>query len=45
MRTHLPEKVRGTNLRNIKSVPRVIYTPAVAPGRFPFSRQHMYRPI
>ncbi len=31
MRTHLPEKVRGTNLRDIKSVqgvPHVIYAPA-----------------
>ncbi len=35
MWTHLPEKVRGTNLRDIKSdIPRVIYAPGGgnAPG-------------
>ncbi len=33
MRTHLPEKVRGTDLRDIKSVgghvPRMIYAPGL----------------
>ncbi len=34
MRTHLPEKVQGTDLRDIKSVggghvPRMIYTPGL----------------